>query len=80
LFLFCFASDREFDEHQHAFTMDLIDLKDALRKKRYIFFSLLHNLWFDFIVIITVYYVQHKKTEKQDTNRGQICFVIQGFI
>jgi hypothetical protein len=38
LFLFCFASDREFDEHQHAFTMDLIDLKDALRKKRYIFF------------------------------------------
>jgi hypothetical protein len=44
------------------------------------FFPLTHNLWFDFIVIITVYYVQHKETEKQDTNRGQICFVIQGFI
>lgn len=40
-FLFCFAYDREFDEHKHAFTMDLMDLKEALRKKRYIFFLLL---------------------------------------
>jgi hypothetical protein len=40
-FLFYFAYDREFDEHKHAFTMDLMDLKEALRKKRYIFFLLL---------------------------------------